>query len=201
MTEEDVEKPRPKPKSKKKAPVQEVTEGSDVEDEEPQTGPSKPKGKAKSTVPQESVSNAPKKRGRPKITADEEDEPPKKRSTTKKAAGRPSATSQRRDEEDEAEEEAKVKKKRKLKIFNSSQPSTFTLTFDANKVCSGCSSSSRPFRRVDWKLVDERAGHSDRVEPYERGRSYDPQVNIFFEDKFFVYQITPLTLGLTLLSI
>ena len=81
--------------------------------------------------------NAPKKRGRPKITTDEEDQPPKKKSTTKKAAGRPSTTSQRRDEEDEAEEEAKVKKKRKLKIFSSSQPSTFTWSFDSDKVWSG----------------------------------------------------------------
>ena len=194
-TEEDVEKPRPKPKPKKKAPVQEATEDSDVDVETPEAGPSKRKGKgrAKSTAPQESISAVPKKRGRPKAPTEEDDQPPKKKSATKKAAGRSIPAPQRRSEEDETEEEAKVKKKRKLKIFNSSQPSTFTWTFGADsKVRGGRSSSSHPFLCAELigDSDDERARYSDRAESYEGGRTYDSQVDIFFKDKFFVYQMT-----------
>jgi hypothetical protein len=98
---------------------------------------------------------SPKKRGREKTITDEEEvQPPKKKSATKKAAGRPSAASQRREEDDEAEEEAKVKKKRKLKIFNSSQPSTFTWTFSADKVCGAVALVISSVHRVDWNLGD-----------------------------------------------
>jgi hypothetical protein len=103
-----------------------------------------------------------KKRGRTKTATDEEEaQPPKKKPATKKTAGRPSATSQRRDEEDEAEDEVKVRKKRKLKIFNSSQPSAFTWTFDGDKVCGRGSPSSRMFQIDDLNLGDEWVGYPD----------------------------------------